>query len=74
MARNKHSAAASLRSDRNTASAKRDEEFLADRRRREAANLKRTLELRAQRLAHAALNPPAPKLKPRRKAVRAASA
>ena len=59
MARNKQSDETSARSraDRQTASARRDEEFLADRRRREAANLKRTLELRAQRLAHAALNP-----------------
>lgn len=40
-----------------TATAKRDEAFLAERRLKEAANLKRTLELRALRLAHEAANP-----------------
>ncbi len=40
-----------------TATAKRDEAFLVERRLKEAANLKRTLELRALRLAHEAANP-----------------
>lgn len=40
-----------------TATAKRDAAFLEQRRVTEAANLKRTLELRALRLAHEAANP-----------------
>lgn len=40
--------------DQRTATAKRDEQFFQERRAREAVNLKRTLELRAQRLAHQA--------------------
>ncbi|MGE4064969.1 MAG: hypothetical protein AB7E79_16510 [Rhodospirillaceae bacterium] len=38
--------------EQRTASARKDAAFFAERRAREAANLKRTLELRAQRLAH----------------------
>ena len=73
MARNKHGADAGAltRADKQTASSRRDEEFLAERRRREAANLKKTLELRALRLAHQALNPPKPKV--RRRAAKAAA-
>ncbi|MGE3333500.1 MAG: hypothetical protein AB7I36_07645 [Rhodospirillaceae bacterium] len=50
-----------------TATAKRDEAFLTERRQKEAANLKRTLELRALRLAHEAANPK-PKPAPRKRA------
>lgn len=44
-----------------TATAKRDALFFETRKATEAANLKRTLELRALRLAHEAANPPPPK-------------
>lgn len=73
MARNKKNSDPSghARFDKQTASSRRDEEFLVERRRREAANLKKTLELRAQRLAHQALNPPKPKV--RRRAAKAAA-
>jgi hypothetical protein len=76
MARSNQSVEASSRSraDKQTASSRRDEEFLAERRRREAANLKKTLELRAQRLAHQALNPPKPKVRRRAAAKPAAAA
>ncbi|MCC6913332.1 MAG: hypothetical protein IT566_06485 [Rhodospirillaceae bacterium] len=50
-----------------TATAKRDEAFLTERRLKEAANLKRTLELRALRLAHEAANPK-PRPAPRKRA------
>ncbi len=50
-----------------TATAKRDEAFLTERRQKEAANLKRTLELRALRLAHEAANPK-PRPTPRKRA------
>lgn len=52
-----------------TATAKRDEAFLVERRLKEAANLKRTLELRALRLAHEAANPkPQPTSRKRKQA------
>jgi hypothetical protein len=41
-----------------TASAQRDAEFFAERRARDAANLEKTLKLRALRLAHEATLPP----------------
>ena len=44
-----------------TATARRDEAFLNERRTKEAANMKRTAELKALRLAHEAANP---KVKP----------
>ena len=56
-----------------TATAKRDEAFLTERRLKEAANLKRTLELRALRLAHEAANPK-PKPVPRKRPPAAAKA
>jgi hypothetical protein len=56
MSRKKQSAG-SANADRWTASSQRVEAFLVERRRREADNLKRTLELRALRLAHEAANP-----------------
>lgn len=49
-----------------TATARRDEAFLNERRTKEAANMKRTAELKALRLAHEAANPKA-KPVPRRK-------
>jgi hypothetical protein len=54
--------------DARTGTAKRDMAFLDQRRATEAANLKRTLELRALRLAHEAANP-RPKPGARRKPV-----
>jgi len=53
-------------SNARTATAKSDQVFFTERRAKEAANLKRTLELRAQRLAHEAANPK-PKTKTARK-------
>lgn len=44
-----------------TATARRDEAFFVERKTKEAANLKRTAELKALRLAHEAANP---KVKP----------
>lgn len=44
-----------------TATARRDEAFLNERRTKEAANMKRTAELKALRVAHEAANP---KVKP----------
>ena len=44
-------------SNARTATAKSDEVFFTERRAKEAANLKRTLELKALRLAHEAANP-----------------
>lgn len=56
-----------------TATAKRDQVFFEERRAKEAANLKRTLELRALRLAHEAANPK-PKSAGRKRAPREESA
>lgn len=60
-ARQRAEKAFSKADDSRTSTAKRDAAFLDQRRVTEAANLKRTLELRAQRLAHEALHP---KVKP----------
>ncbi|MGE4064960.1 MAG: hypothetical protein AB7E79_16465 [Rhodospirillaceae bacterium] len=57
MARQRAEQAFSKRGEARAATDARDAAFLEDRRTREAANLKRTLELRAQRLAHEAANP-----------------
>jgi hypothetical protein len=57
MSRKKKSAGLSANADRWTASSQKVEAFLVERRRREADNLKRTMELRALRLAHEAANP-----------------
>jgi hypothetical protein len=54
-----------------TATAKRDGAFFEERRAKEAANLKRTLELKALRLAHEAANPK-PKPAARKRATSAA--
>ena len=54
-----------------TATAKRDGAFFEKRRAKEAANLKRTLELKALRLAHEAANPK-PKPAARKRAAPAA--
>lgn len=60
-ARQRAEKAFSKADDSRTATAKRDAAFLEQRRTTEAANLKRTLELRALRLAHEAAHP---KVKP----------
>jgi len=52
------------------ASAKRDADFFAERKAREAANLEKTMRLRALRLAHEATMPKV--TKPARKAKKAA--
>lgn len=44
-------------SDQRTATEKRDAAFFAERKMRDAANLEKTLRLRALRLAHEASNP-----------------
>jgi len=56
--------------EQRTASARRDAAFFEDRRAREAANLKRTLELRALRMANQPVAPakPAKAVKPAKKA------
>jgi hypothetical protein len=50
-----------------SASAKRDADFFAERKAREAANLEKTLKLRALRLAHEATLPKVEKPKSRAK-------
>lgn len=49
------------------ATTKRDADFFAERRARDAANLEKTLRLKAQRLAHEATLPKAPPPKRRAK-------
>jgi hypothetical protein len=58
--------------ERRTADDRRDAAFFTDRKAREAANLEKTLRLRAQRLAHEAAQPQPEKSPVKRKAAKSA--
>lgn len=66
MARNDGGSAKKTGEARRAASEKHDEQFFTDRKAKEASNLEKTMRLKAQRLAHEATQPKAPK-KPTKK-------